>query len=560
MDFSLSFSLSQTNLLSVVPVPVNQQPAAYSDSATTAYQTPVEIDLITNDIDLDGSIDASSAEVTTPPVNGVVTINASNGVATYTPDDGFSGADSFEYRVADMEGKWSEPVSVDVDVAQLQRNFTYLQEAGGMYYQLSEELAFTDFEWELVIMPENDGDFHQIISGFDCTFNIRATGDVVFFINGGVSIDSVAKLVRGKFNKIIVKRVGNDYHLNVNGTIKEVTISDPLPFLVTKIGGRENYGSNSPLNGIVADLKMWNDGDRTTGTLVVDCPFDDHFSEVTYANNLAATYGSAELWDKDNVYVSEGCEWNPVSGEGRIYSTGAYASLRSYGPTSGNWYKISFELYDLVAGSLVIKIGTDPYGKTFDKEGKYTIIIQAEVGASDSIEFKRYAISKLNDFKLRDISCVKVTGISADTVNITGDESGVYVLNSTATPNVWEGVTDIFGDSYLIAGANPWIDNGDGSFTKPNADGYGQLYLGAIPLGNYTVKFTIDTVENAVGLYRKTAEGSLNLISSYSAPGDYEMTLDTVSTSGNDIWFDSAPNALATISSIVVTENFPEVV
>ncbi|MDO6466800.1 Ig-like domain-containing protein [Neptunomonas phycophila] len=196
MDFSLGFNLSQTNLLSAVPVPVNQQPTAYSDSATTAYQTPVEIDLITNDIDLDGSIDASSAEVTTHPVNGIVTINASNGVATYTPHDGFSGADSFEYRVSDTEGKWSEPVAVNLLVEPLQRYFTKLSSAAGMYFTFPEVPFGPGIDIELMMVSEpNPTKYATLISGGignNNAFNIDiSTGESRFYVYNGTSAQLV---------------------------------------------------------------------------------------------------------------------------------------------------------------------------------------------------------------------------------------------------------------------------------------------------------------------------------------------------------------------------------
>ena len=82
---------------------VNDAPIAVDDSETTAYETPVSIDVLVNDYDIDGSIDPTSVENTglLQASHGSISINGTTGAITYTPDNGYSGADSFEYKVFD---------------------------------------------------------------------------------------------------------------------------------------------------------------------------------------------------------------------------------------------------------------------------------------------------------------------------------------------------------------------------------------------------------------------------------------------------------------------------
>jgi hypothetical protein len=164
---------------------VNDLPVSVIDSVSTAYEQPVTIDILANDYDLDGTIDPTSVEVITQPSNGLVSIDGVSGEITYTPNTLFYGQDEFQYRVADDQGAWSEPVAVSLDVAQLTRYFTYLKESGGMYYQLSEGIDFADFEWEFDLMPEDDGDFHQVIAGSSFVLNYQAEGSQLFFNIGG---------------------------------------------------------------------------------------------------------------------------------------------------------------------------------------------------------------------------------------------------------------------------------------------------------------------------------------------------------------------------------------
>ena len=92
------------------PTP-NNAPVAKDDSATTAYETEVTVDVLANDSDKDG--DDLTIKSYTTPNNG--TVNKSNGKLTYTPNDGFSGDDSFEYTITDGEDEATAKVTVAVE-------------------------------------------------------------------------------------------------------------------------------------------------------------------------------------------------------------------------------------------------------------------------------------------------------------------------------------------------------------------------------------------------------------------------------------------------------------
>ncbi len=76
-------------------------PLARDDSATTAYENPVDIDVLANDTDPAGyPLTVSSV---TSPSNGTTTI-LTNGAVRYRPSIGFSGNDTFSYTVSDGHG------------------------------------------------------------------------------------------------------------------------------------------------------------------------------------------------------------------------------------------------------------------------------------------------------------------------------------------------------------------------------------------------------------------------------------------------------------------------
>ncbi len=94
---------------------VNSAPTAVNDSGTTDEDTAVNINLINNDSDADGSVEVSSVAIIEQPVNGSVNVDVS-GQATYTPDADYHGSDSFTYVVQDNGGATSNVATVTLTV------------------------------------------------------------------------------------------------------------------------------------------------------------------------------------------------------------------------------------------------------------------------------------------------------------------------------------------------------------------------------------------------------------------------------------------------------------
>ncbi|MBC7081682.1 MAG: DUF11 domain-containing protein, partial [Thermoplasmatales archaeon] len=93
----------------------NDPPVAIDDTATTDEDTPVIINILENDYDIDGTIDASSVTITQNASHGNVTVNA-NGTVTYIPDANYHGSDSFKYKVKDNDGADSNEAWVNITI------------------------------------------------------------------------------------------------------------------------------------------------------------------------------------------------------------------------------------------------------------------------------------------------------------------------------------------------------------------------------------------------------------------------------------------------------------
>lgn len=101
-----------------VTVRVNNPPVAVDDTATTKQREPVSIEVLGNDSDPDGTLVPNSVVVVNSPDNGTVAVDGA-GVATYTPNGGFFGADTWTYTVADNDGRRSNEATVTVTVTRV---------------------------------------------------------------------------------------------------------------------------------------------------------------------------------------------------------------------------------------------------------------------------------------------------------------------------------------------------------------------------------------------------------------------------------------------------------
>jgi Ca2+-binding RTX toxin-like protein len=96
-------------------VQLNQKPVAVADSGRVLEGRGGAIDVVSNDFDVDGSLNYQSVQIAQAPINGVAT-SLGDGRINYTPNVGFFGTDSFAYTIADNQGATSTPAIVTVTV------------------------------------------------------------------------------------------------------------------------------------------------------------------------------------------------------------------------------------------------------------------------------------------------------------------------------------------------------------------------------------------------------------------------------------------------------------
>ncbi|MHA2879792.1 tandem-95 repeat protein, partial [Vibrio campbellii] len=98
--------------VSVTVNPVNDAPVANDDSAVTDEDTPVTINVLPNDTDIDGDT-LSIVNASVPADQGTVEIV--DGKLVFTPADNFNGEATISYTVSDGALEDSAEVTVTVN-------------------------------------------------------------------------------------------------------------------------------------------------------------------------------------------------------------------------------------------------------------------------------------------------------------------------------------------------------------------------------------------------------------------------------------------------------------
>lgn len=101
--------------VTVEVAPTNDAPGPRPDWVTTAFEQPITIDVLANDVDAEDQ--ELAAELISQPAHGTATL-LSDGRIQYRPAAGYSGTDTFTYRATDGIAT-SGPTTVQVEVQPL---------------------------------------------------------------------------------------------------------------------------------------------------------------------------------------------------------------------------------------------------------------------------------------------------------------------------------------------------------------------------------------------------------------------------------------------------------
>lgn len=136
-----------TNLLAVEVHQVSGNSSDVSFDLEMIVRRDVVVGVLSNDIEIDG--EAMTAELLVPPQHGTV-VMTSDGHYSYTPDEGYSGPDSFTYRNADVVG-------IELALLNLGASWRYLDN-GSDQGTAWQQTVFDDSDWSEGVAQLGYGD------------------------------------------------------------------------------------------------------------------------------------------------------------------------------------------------------------------------------------------------------------------------------------------------------------------------------------------------------------------------------------------------------------------
>ncbi|WP_048753330.1 cadherin-like domain-containing protein, partial [Crocosphaera watsonii] len=153
---------------------INDEPIAVDDIVITDEDTPITINILDNDNDVDGSLNVDSIIITTQPNNGIVEVN-NDGTVTYTPNNNYNGEDSFTYTVEDEEGLVSNEATVNITVNAVNDKPV----ANNDTVETDEEIAVT------INILDNDNDIDSNINPESIVITTQPTNGTLEVNNDG---------------------------------------------------------------------------------------------------------------------------------------------------------------------------------------------------------------------------------------------------------------------------------------------------------------------------------------------------------------------------------------
>ncbi|MDR4498059.1 MAG: alkaline phosphatase [Candidatus Scalindua sp.] len=249
----------------------NAPPVASNDSAATTESSPVTINVINNNTDIDGIINPATVVLIRFPTNGNSVSNG-DGTVTYSPDFGYTGQDTFTYKVQDDCGVNSNEATVTVTVNTATAGFTAYNDLAWAAGQLNTNVT--------TITSPNGGSGLQS-SGELMNFDTGSGTGVTLTVTGGdFNGSSHATLHSG------TPASGTDAYnvfngkLTAFGTVSYLNLSPPAGNLVLTFGGlnpgklyelvfyahRNNYGwDRASLVTLSGALSFTNQSSDATG-------------------------------------------------------------------------------------------------------------------------------------------------------------------------------------------------------------------------------------------------------------------------------------------------------
>ena len=314
-DDSFSYTIKDTvgavslpGTVSVSIASINDAPRLQDDIAQLMEDGVNDINVLGNDIDIDGELVLASLMVTVMPEHGAVTI-LPGGLLRYTPDDNYYGPDSFSYSIKDNDGVTSE-ANVQISIDSI-NDHPLAQDDGAVLdedSQITLDILANDTDLDGVLDVSSVVIMNSPASG---TLEVNSDGSVLYIpdanFNGSDSFSYQVSDDAGDSSKTALVSVDvtpiNDTP-QISGSASETLVEgDPYLFTPTSldidndtltftITGLPSWASFDPLSGTLSGIPAYEDV-GSYGPMVISV--SDGVIEV----ELEAFYIQVEVLDSD---------------------------------------------------------------------------------------------------------------------------------------------------------------------------------------------------------------------------------------------------------------------
>ncbi|CAE6907062.1 COG2931 RTX toxins and related Ca2 -binding proteins [Vibrio sp. B1FIG11] len=466
---TISYTVSDGELedeaqVSVTVNPINDAPVANNDSAATDEDTPVTINVLPNDTDVDGDT-LTIVNASVPAEQGTVEIV--DGKLVFTPADNFNGEATISYTVSDGELEDDAQVSVTVNP---------LNDAP----VANDDSAATDEDTPVTInVLPNDTD---------------VDGDTLTIVNASVPAEQgTVEIVDGKL--VFTPADNFNGEANINYTVSDGELEDSTEVTVTvnpindaPVANDDNVvtDEDTPVTIDVLPNDTDVDGDTLTivnasvpvdqGTVeivdgkVIFTPADDFNGEAT----ISYTVSDGELEDSAEVSVTV----NPVN-DAPVANNDSAATDEDTPVTINvlpNDTDVDGDTLTIVNASVPADQGTVEI-----VDGKLVFTPADNFNGEATISYT------VSDGELEDDAQVSVTVNPLNDAPVANDDNAVTDEDTPVTIDVLPNDTDVDGDTLSIVNASVPADQGtveivDGKLVFTPADDFN---------GEATISYTV---------------------------------------------------------------------
>ncbi|TMO54832.1 hypothetical protein CWC18_20600 [Pseudoalteromonas aurantia] len=301
-ELTFTYVLTDSEALASVPAtvtvtikPVNDAPVAENNTATVQEDGSFEINILGNDTDVDANdkLDVDSVTLVDVAKYGTVSLSDS-GTATYTPNENFSGTDSFTYTVKDIAGAISNKAEVLVTVEAVNDAPVATPAAVTLAEDSKIEITLTGTDIEKspltykIHTPPANGTLTPVkgaVWTYTPKVNFNGNDSIVFIANDG-ELDSEVEAVTVTVTPVndapeaqstsATTDEETPLSVTLNGSdidgdnVSFIIISQPTNGSVTLSGRQVIYTPNDDFTGTDSFSYQANDGSLSSQTAVAD--------------------------------------------------------------------------------------------------------------------------------------------------------------------------------------------------------------------------------------------------------------------------------------------------